>query len=248
MKSVKVNNIEIGSGKAVFIAGPCSIESEDHIIEEAKALKEIGVDILRGGAFKPRTNPNDFKGIGLDGVKFLHQASLETGLPVVSEVMSENDIGSMYDYVDIFQVGSRNMYNYALLTELGKTDKPILLKRAFSATIKEWLGAGEYITREGNDQLIFCERGIRTFNEGMRNTLDLAGAVLLRQESSRPVIADPSHGTGRRDLIGPMTKAALAAGLDGVMIEVHPDPDEAYSDGDQSIDYETYKKIRHEFD
>lgn len=247
MQLVRIKNLEIGSGKPVFIAGPCSIESLDHIKEEGQALKDLGVDILRGGAFKPRTNPKDFQGLGMEAARYLKEAGQASGLPVISEIMRENDIEEMSQYVDIFQVGTRNMYNYPLLSALGKARVPVLLKRGFNATLKEWEGAAEYIAREGNDDIIFCERGIRTFNEDMRNTLDLAGAVLIRSRTQRPVIVDPSHGTGRRDLIGPMSKAALAAGLDGLMIEVHKDPDEAISDSAQTIDYKTFKKIRDYF-
>ncbi|MGO1581199.1 MAG: 3-deoxy-7-phosphoheptulonate synthase [Peptoniphilaceae bacterium] len=242
-KIVKVGDLEIGNGKPIFIAGPCSIESESHIVEEAKELKKIGVDILRGGAFKPRTSPFDFQGIGFEAVKYLKKASEETGLPIVTEILSEEDIDKMIDYVDLFQVGSRNMYNYALLKKLGKTNKPIILKRGFSASLKEWAMAAEYIAIGGNENIILCERGIRTFNDYTRNTLDLAGAVLVQKMTGHPVIVDPSHGTGVRELIEPMTKAALACGLDGLMIEVHECPDEALSDGKQTIDYKTYKSI-----
>lgn len=243
VKVVKVKDIEIGGAKPVFIAGPCSIESKEHIIEEAKVLKEIGVDMLRGGAFKPRTSPYDFQGLGMDGVKYMKEASELTSVPIVTEVLSEEDIEVMEEYVDMFQVGSRNMYNYALLKKLGRTRKPVLLKRGFSATLKEWANAAEYISVGGNDNIVFCERGIRTFSDMTRNTLDLAGAVLLRQMTQRPVIADPSHATGIRSLIEPMTDASIACGLDGVIIEVHQCPERALSDGKQTIDYDTYERI-----
>lgn len=242
-KIIKLKNLEIGSGKSAFIAGPCSIESEKHIIEEALSLKEIGLDILRGGAFKPRTSPYDFQGLGLEGVKYLRKAADEADVPMITEVLSEFDIEPMYKYVDIFQVGSRNMYNYSLLKKLGEQDKPVMLKRGFSASLDEWMNAAEYIIKGGNEKVIFCERGIRTFNDYTRNTLDLAGAVLVKKLTSRPVFFDPSHGTGRRDLIEPMTAAGIAAGLDGVTIEVHEDPDKAFSDAKQTINYEAYKKI-----
>lgn len=243
IKKIKIGNLTIGGGKPVFIAGPCSIESREHIIEEAKKLKEIGVDILRGGAFKPRTCPHDFQGLGMEGVEYLYEAKQITGLPIITEVLSENHIDEMAPYVDMFQVGSRNMYNYALLKKLGRTEKPILLKRGFSATLKEWQMAAEYIISNGNDQVVFCERGIRANNDLTRNTLDLAGAVLLKQITGRPVIADPSHATGIRALIEPMTAASIAAGLDGVMIEVHENPDQAISDAKQTINYDLYSKI-----
>lgn len=242
-KIIKVKNIELGGDKPVFIAGPCSIESEEQIMEEAISLKKIGVDILRGGAYKPRTDPHSFQGLGFVGVKYLRKAADEVSLPMVTEVLSEYDIEKMYDYVDIFQVGSRNMYNYALLKRLGKQDKPVLLKRGLSASLDEWIKASEYIAQEGNDKIIFCERGIRTFNDLTRNTLDLAGAVLVKKMTSRPIIVDPSHSTGRRDLIKPMTEASLACGIDGVIIEVHKDPDNSISDAKQSINYEMYEDI-----
>lgn len=246
-KIIKVKNVEIGNKKPVFIAGPCSIESKEHIIEEAKALKELGVDILRGGAFKPRTSPFDFQGLGFEGIKYIKEASEITGLPLVTEILSESDIDAMEEYVDMFQVGSRNMYNYSMLKKLGKTNKPVLLKRGFSATIKEWSMAAEYIAMGGNENIILCERGIRSFNDYTRNTLDLAGAVLAKNLTGLPVIVDPSHGTGLRELIEPMSDAALACGLDGLMIEVHQCPEKALSDARQTIDYETYEKIRKKY-
>lgn len=243
VRTVKVGNLEIGGGKPVFMAGPCSIESKEQIIEEAKELKKIGVDVLRGGAFKPRTSPYDFQGLGMEGVKYMKEASEITGVPIITEILSEENIDEMAEYVDIFQVGSRNMYNYALLKKLGKTKVPVLLKRGFSATLKEWANAAEYIAMGGNENIIFCERGIRSFNEYTRNTLDLAGAVLLRQITGRPVIVDPSHATGIRELIEPMTAASIACGLDGVIIEVHENPEKALSDGKQTIDYRMYEEI-----
>lgn len=246
-KHIQLANLEIGGEKPVLIAGPCSIESRDHIVKEAEFLKDLDIDIIRGGAYKPRTSPDSFQGIGFEGVKYLRQAADMTGLPMITEVLSEDDIEKMEDYVDIFQVGSRNMYNYALLKKLGKTNKPVMLKRGFSASIREWASAAEYIEKGGNDQIIFCERGIRTFERSTRNTLDLMGAYLLKEKTSRPVIIDPSHGTGRRDLILPACRAALAMGFDGVMVEVHPNPDKALSDGDQTLDYESFKELAQEW-
>lgn len=243
IQTVQVGNVIIGGTTPVFIAGPCSIESREHIIEEAKALKAMGVNLLRGGAFKPRTSPHDFQGLGMEAVKYLYEAKEITGLPIVTEVMSEDHIEEMLPYVDMFQVGTRNMYNYALLQKLGKVNKPVLLKRGFSATLREWQMAAEYIIAGGNDQVVFCERGIRTNNDITRNTLDLAGAVMMRQMTHRPVIVDPSHATGVRSLVGPMTMASVAAGLDGVMIEVHEVPDASYSDGAQTIDYDLCRTI-----
>lgn len=242
-KIIRVKDTAIGGEKPVLIAGPCSIESREHIIEEAKALKELGVDIIRGGAFKPRTSPLDFQGIGFRGVEYLKEAAETVNLPFVTEVLSEDDVDRMLDYVDIFQVGSRNMYNYALLKKIAKTNKPVILKRGFSATIYEWQMAAKYLEEGGNDNIIFCERGIRTFETETRNTLDLAGAYIIKEKTGYPVIVDPSHGTGKRELIMPMTRATLALGLDGVMIEVHPNPDEAISDAAQTIGYDDYKKI-----
>lgn len=243
MKTVQVGSVTIGDGTPVIVAGPCSIESREHIIEEAKALKAMGVDILRGGAFKPRTNPEDFQGLGMDAVKYLYEAKQITGLPIVTEVMSEDHIEEMLPYVDMLQVGTRNMYNYSLLKKLGQLSIPIMLKRGFSATLREWQLAAEYIIAGGNDQVVFCERGIRSFTDVTRNTLDLAGAVMLRQMTNRPVIADPSHGTGVRSLVAPMSQAAVAAGLDGLMIEVHHEPDASVSDAAQTIDYDTMRGI-----
>lgn len=242
MKIVKVRDLEIGK-KPVLIAGPCSIESKEHIINEAKTLKSMGLDILRGGAFKPRTDPNTFQGLGFSAVEYLKEASENINTPFITEIVSEDDVEEMAKYVDIFQVGSRNMYNYELLKKLGKTGKPVLLKRGFSATIEEWKLASDYIKNEGNENIIFCERGIRAFDNTLRNTLDLAGALYLKQETGRPVIIDPSHATGKRSLIKPLVAATLAAGLDGVMIEVHENPDKALTDGEQTVDYSCYKEI-----
>lgn len=247
-KIVRVKDVQIGNGKPVFIAGPCSIESKEHIAKEAKALKEIGVDILRGGAFKPRTSPYDFQGLGFEGIEYFREAADAVDLPLVTEVLSEDHIDELIDYVDMFQVGSRNMYNYSLLRKLGKTNKPILLKRGFSATLKEWAMAAEYIADGGNENIVLCERGIRSFNDYTRNTLDLAGAVLVKTQTGLPVIVDPSHATGLREVIEPMVNASIAAGLDGVIVEVHENPEEALSDARQTIDYKTYEKIRGKYE
>lgn len=247
-KIVKIRDINLGDGKPILIAGPCSIESRDHIINEAKDLKRFGVDIVRGGAFKPRTSPFDFQGLGFEAVKYLNEASKEADLPVVTEVLSEDHVELIKDYVDVFQVGSRNMYNYALLKKIGKTNKPVILKRGFSATLKEWEMAAKYIEVEGNENIIFCERGIRTFETEMRNTLDLAGAYMLKEKTGYPVIVDPSHGTGKRELIEPMARAVLALGLDGLMIEVHPNPYQAKSDAAQTIGYDIYERIVKHFE
>lgn len=243
-KIVKLDNgIEFGSDKPVIIAGPCSIESREHILKEAENLKKLGVDVLRGGAFKPRTNPKDFQGLGFEGLEFLKEAGDKYDLPLISEVTSEDYIDEMYDYVDIYQVGARNMHNYELLKKLARVDKPVLLKRGLSATINEWILASEYISQGGNDKIIFCERGIRSFDTATRNVLDIGGAVLVQQMTNRPVIADPSHGSGLRRLVHPLAKASLAAGLDGLMIESHYKPEQALTDADQCVSYETLGEI-----
>lgn len=241
---VSVGDIKIGGdNSSVMIAGPCAVESRAQIIETALSLKKLGVSILRGGVFKPRTSPYDFQGLGIEGLKYLREAGDISGLPIVTELMEEKYLPLVAKYADIIQVGSRNMYNYALLKELGKVEKPILLKRGMSATIEEWIMAAEYIAAYGNKNIILCERGIRTFETYTRNTLDLAAVPIMKKETGLPVIVDPSHGTGIVELIGPMSKAALACGADGLMIEVHPNPEVALSDGEQSLTLEEYSKI-----
>jgi len=228
----------------IFIAGPCAVESEEQIIKTAVALKEIGVDILRGGAFKPRTSPYDFQGLGIEGLKYLKKAGQLTGLPIITELIDLSYLDIVCEHADIIQIGSRNMYNYSLLKAVGKSDKPVLLKRGMSATIREWIMAAEYIASSGNENIIMCERGIRGFSDYTRNTLDLAAVPIVKQKTGLPVIVDPSHGTGKRELIMPMSKAALACGADGLMIEVHCNPDEALSDGAQSLDIDQYRKLK----
>lgn len=224
-----------GSGRPVIIAGPCSVESEGQILAAAYAVKAAGATALRGGAFKPRTSPKSFQGLGEEGLRLLAAARKATGLPVVTEVMDTAHIDMVAAHADVLQVGSRNMQNFSLLKEIGRAGKPVMLKRGLAATIAEWLAAAEYITASGNQQVILCERGIRTFETCTRNTLDLSSAIVVRQLSDLPVIVDPSHAAGRRDLIAPLSRAALAAGLDGLMIEVHPDPDRALSDNEQQL-------------
>lgn len=241
---VNVGDLKIGGDNPpVIIAGPCSVESRNQIIETAIALKEIGVDILRGGAFKPRTSPYDFQGLGYKGLEYLKEAGQITGIPVVTEVMSENDLDAVVECADIVQIGSRNMFNYPLLKAVGRISKPVLLKRGMSATILEWIMAAEYIAERGNMNIILCERGIRTFETYTRNTLDLSAVPIVGSKTGLPVIVDPSHGTGIRELILPMSKAAIACGADGLMIEVHLDPKNALCDGHQSITVEEYKNI-----
>ncbi len=219
-----------------MIAGPCSVESYEQTRLTAETVKAAGGSLLRGGAYKPRTSPYDFQGLGVEGLEILAQVRSETGLPIVSEVMGTDEVELVTEYVDMLQVGARNMQNFPLLRKLAKVERPILLKRSPASTVKEWLSAAEYLLSGGNDQVVLCERGVRSFDPEMRNTLDLAGMALARHLSHLPVIADPSHGTGRRDLILPMSRAALAAGADGLIIEVHPNPAVALSDGAQSLD------------
>jgi 3-deoxy-7-phosphoheptulonate synthase len=224
-----------GSGRPVIIAGPCSVEGEAQIVAAARLVKSAGATALRGGAFKPRTSPKSFQGLGEEGLRFLATARRETGLPIVTEVMDPRQIDLVAAYADVLQVGSRNMQNFSLLKEIGNAGKPVLLKRGLAATVAEWLGAAQYVTASGNRQVILCERGIRTFETATRNTLDLGSALVAKAESGLPMIADPSHGSGRSDLVPALAKAALAAGLDGLIIEVHPEPAAALSDQDQQL-------------
>ena len=225
----------IGNGKLAVIAGPCSVESEEQIVSVAKQVKAAGANFLRGGAFKPRTNPYRFQGLGREGLDFLQTARKETGLPVVTEIINIGDIGLFVDKVDVIQVGARNMQNFALLKELGKTKKPVLLKRGLSATIEEWLMSAEYIVSGGNPNVVLCERGIRTFETATRNTLDISAVPVIKRQSHLPVLVDPSHATGLWWAVEPLSVAAVCAGADGVMIEVHENPTEAFSDGKQSL-------------
>ncbi|MDF2521608.1 MAG: phospho-2-dehydro-3-deoxyheptonate aldolase [Clostridia bacterium] len=241
--SIKIKDLTIGNGNFLVIAGPCSVENNEMIIETAGFVKSIGADMLRGGAFKPRTSPYSFQGLKEEGLKMLKEASEKENIPVVSEVMDPRDIEIIYPYIDMFQIGSRNMQNFSLLTEVGKTDKPVMLKRGMAATIEDFLLAAEYIAAEGNDRIVLCERGIRTFESYTRNTLDLAAVPILKKLSKLPVIVDPSHGTGMRDLILPMSLAAMAAGADGLMVEVHPEPACALSDAEQSLSFEEFERL-----
>jgi 3-deoxy-7-phosphoheptulonate synthase len=240
---IKIKDTQIGNGDFTIIAGPCSVENSEMIISTAQYVKSMGAAILRGGAFKPRTSPYAFQGLKEEGLELLKTASREAHIPVVSEVLDPRDVEIIYDYVDMFQIGSRNMQNFALLKEVGKTDKPILLKRGMAATIEDFVMAAEYVAAEGNDQIILCERGIRTFENLTRNTLDLAAVPILKKLCKLPVIVDPSHGTGIRDLVLPMSLAALAVGADGIMVEVHPDPACALSDADQSLSFEDFEAL-----
>lgn len=231
---IEIGDVKIGGDNFCIMAGPCSVESEEQIIEIAKSVKKSGANVLRGGAFKPRTSPYDFQGLKADGIDLLLKAKKETGLPIVTEIMNANHL-PLFENVDIIQVGARNMQNFELLKELGKTNKPILLKRGLASTMKEFLMSAEYIMSEGNQNVILCERGIRTFETYTRNTLDLSAVPLLKELSHLPVIADPSHATGISKLVKPMAMAAAASGADGLMIEVHNDPINALCDGAQSL-------------
>jgi len=243
---VKVKDITIGGKEVIVMAGPCVVENEKQIFETARQVKAAGAKILRGGAFKPRTSPYSFQGLGEEGLKLLAQAGKEVGLAVVTEVMSVNQIELVGKYTDIFQVGARNMQNFVLLKELGKTKKPILLKRGMSATIEELLLSAEYILSQGNYEVILCERGIRTFENYTRNTLDLSAVPSLKRLSHLPIIVDPSHATGRWRLVSPMAKAAIAVGADGLLIEVHPDPKSSLSDGAQTLRIDTFAQLMKE--
>jgi len=241
--TIRVGEELVGGEELCLIAGPCAVESEQQLDEIAKGVSDLGIKFLRGGAYKPRTSPYAFQGLGKEGLSLLKNASNKYSLKVVTEVMDTSLIEEIYDYADVFQVGSRNAKNYTFLKELGKVDKPILLKRGMSSTINEWLLAAEYILLGGNENVILCERGIRTFDTSVRNTMDIAAIPLLKELSHLPVIADPSQGTGKRSLVTPMSLASIAAGADGLMIEVHNEPEEALSDGFQSMYLDTMKSM-----
>lgn len=237
---ITVDNLEIGNGNFTVIAGPCSIESKEQVLDIAEKVKESGSHMYRGGAYKPRTSPYSFQGMKKEGLELLKLQKEKNGLPVVSEIMSVNDIEIFNDYVDIFQVGARNMQNFDLLTALGKTDKPILLKRGFSNSIEEWLMSAEYIIAHGNENVILCERGIRTFENYTRNTLDLSAVAIVKNISHLPVIVDPSHAVGKWEYVEQLSKAAMAVGADGLIVEVHNKPEIAMSDGRQSLKPERF--------
>jgi 3-deoxy-7-phosphoheptulonate synthase len=243
---VEVGGVSVGGARAVVIAGPCSVESREQLFETARAVGRAGASMLRGGAYKPRTSPYDFQGLGLEALRLLKEASEETGLPVVTEVMATEDVGAVAEHADVLQVGARNMQNFSLLKALARTPRPVLLKRGPSATIKEWLLAAEYLLAGGNPDVILCERGIKTFETETRNTLDLAAVARVKELSHLPVIVDPSHGTGRRSLVPAASRAAVAVGADGLMIEVHPDPERALSDGPQSLTLEGFGALMRE--
>ena len=244
--SISVNGVSVGGEKIVVMAGPCSVESREQILETAHAVKEAGGSVLRGGAFKPRSSPYSFQGLGEEGLKYLAEAREQTGLPVITEVMSSEDIELVGDYTDIFQIGARNNQNYPLLKAVGKTSKPVFLKRGISGTIQELLMGAEYILSNGNMQVMVCERGIRTYETATRNTFDINAIPVLKQLTHLPVVADPAHGTGQWEYVSPIAKAAVAAGADALMIEVHPNPSKAWSDGAQSLTFERFGSLMQE--
>lgn len=229
------SGLTVGDGGFIVIAGPCALENAEQVEQAATAVKSAGAHALRGGAFKPRTSPYSFQGLGEMGLKLLAEQGKRCRMPVVSEVMDVSQLALMLDYVDVLQIGARNMHNFSLLREVAKTNRPVVLKRGFGATIEEWLHAAEYLLDGGNDQVILCERGIRSFDNTLRNTLDLAGMAWVKERSKLPVIVDPSHSTGVRSLVIPMALAAAAAGADGIMVEVHPTPETALCDGAQAL-------------
>ncbi|KAB0672288.1 3-deoxy-7-phosphoheptulonate synthase [Oryzomonas sagensis] len=244
---VDVKGVRVGQGcRPVVVAGPCAVESEEQIVKTALFVKQAGADMLRGGAFKPRTGPHTFQGLREEGLKLLAVAGRESGLPIVTEVMSPDSVGLVSEYADLLQVGARNMQNFDLLRELGRIRKPVLLKRGMSATVEEFLAAAEYILAEGNDQVILCERGIRTYETATRNTLDLAIVPLIKEMSHLPIMVDPSHATGKRSLVPPMALAALMGGAQGVLVEVHPEPEKALSDGPQSLTFPGFGNLMEE--
>jgi len=228
------------------MAGPCAVENRTVLTNIAEKVKAGGASFLRGGAYKPRTSPYSFQGLGEEGLKYLAEAREKTGLPIITEIMDPRDLDVIVRYSDIIQIGARNMQNFRLLLEVGSAQKPVLLKRGLSSTIKEWLMSAEYIMSRGNHQVMLCERGIRTFETATRNTLDLSAVPVLKQLTHLPVVVDPSHGVGKRDLVAPMTKAAVAAGADALIIEVHTNPEEAMSDGDQSLKPDQFEKLMQE--
>lgn len=240
---VDVDGVKLGGKKIIMIAGPCAVESRESLIKTAHFLKSTGTDFLRGGAFKPRVSPYSFRGLKEEGLKILAEAKNETGLKIVTEVMTPTDVKLVAEYADVLQIGTHNMQNYQLLDEVGKSDKPVLLKRGKSATVQEWLLSAEYILSQGNPDVILCERGIRTYETALRNTLDLSVVPLLGELTHLPVIVDPSHGTGKRSLVNPMSKASIAAGADGLMLEVHPCPECALSDGEQSLKFQQFANL-----
>ena len=243
---INVNGVEVGGKEICVMAGPCSVEGLEQIMTTAKLVKSAGAKMLRGGAYKPRTSPYDFQGMGLDGLKILAEAREATGLPIVTEVMTPHLVEQVCEYADVLQIGARNMQNYDLLKEIGKCRTPAIIKRGLSATVEEWLKASEYLLAGGNTNVMFCERGIRTYEPNTRFTLDLSAVPAIKKSSHLPIIIDPSQGTGRRDMVAAMSKAAVACGADGLLIEVHPHPEDALSDGQQTIDGDQFTQLMNE--
>ncbi len=243
---IDVGGVKIGGGNFVIMAGPCAVESHEQLLESALAAKAGGAKILRGGAYKPRTSPYSFQGLEVEGLKFMKEVREETGLKIISEVTSEHALEAAVNYVDIIQIGARNMQNFELLKEAGKINKPVMLKRGISATIDEWLNAAEYIMSNGNENVILCERGIRTYETSTRNTLDISAVPVIKNKSHLPIIVDPSHASGVREYVAPLSKAAIAVGADGLMIEVHPCPEKALSDGPQSLNPAAFESLTNE--
>jgi 3-deoxy-7-phosphoheptulonate synthase len=244
--SIVIGDIKIGQGKPVIMAGPCAVESEEQALTIARLVKKSGAQVFRGGAFKPRTSPYSFQGLGEEGLKILAKVRQETGLLIVTEATDHTNLELVEKYADIIQIGARNMHNYSLLRRAGKASKPVLLKRSFAATIEELLMSAEYISSEGNNQVILCERGIRTFSDNTRNTLDLSAIPAIKETSHLPIIVDPSHAAGRRDYVIPLSKGAIAVGADGLLVEVHHDPPHALSDGMQSLYPEQFQELMEE--
>jgi len=245
---VKVGTVDIGAWKLVIIAGSCSVESREQLLEVARAAKRLGASLLRGGVFKPRTSPYEFQGLGEAGLRLLVEAREETGLPVVTEVLEPEGVDLVAKYADMLQIGARNVQNFSLLRAVGKSKMPVLLKRGMMSTIDEWLQAAEYILLEGNPNVVLCERGIRTFEKATRNTLDLSAVPVLRKQTHLPILVDPSHATGSRDLVAPMARAAVAAGADGLMIETHQSPETALSDPQQQLDLREFASLMEELE
>src|SRR5680860_525773 len=240
---IPIMDFHIGGEEVIVIAGPCSVESEEQTLETARAVRAAGARILRGGAYKPRTSPYEFRGLGKRGLEILATAREETGLAIITEVMTPADVAQVYDYTDIFQIGARNCQNYYLLEEVGRAGKPVMLKRGMSMMIEEWLLAAEYVLAQNNPNVIFCERGIRTFETQTRNTFDIAAVPVVQRLSHLPIFVDPSHAAGKRPFVGPLSLAGIAAGAGGLMIEVHPNPDHALSDGNQSLNFEEFGEL-----
>jgi 3-deoxy-7-phosphoheptulonate synthase len=240
---VKLNGVAIGGNEIIVMAGPCAVESEEQLLATARATKAAGATVLRGGAFKPRTSPYQFRGLGERGLKILAEVGEETQMPIITEVMAPNVVDLVAKYADILQIGARNMQNFILLDEVGKTKKPVLLKRGLSSNFQEWLLAAEYILAQGNEQVILCERGIRTFETYTRNTMDISAIPIIEKVSHLPIVADPSHATGKWYLVPPLALAAVAAGADGLLIEVHPNPDLALADGPQSLTFDNFRLL-----